>query len=663
MHNPEILLITLTASVVIVTLLRRLHLPPLLGYLMAGALVGPHCFRLLETREEMSYIAEFGVVFLLFNIGLELSLPKLISMRRPLLGLGGLQVAICTGIALGASLLLGTPLPASIAIAGALALSSTAIATKLLIEQDELQQPHGKLSLSILLFQDLAAVPFLIIIPAMAVTTGGGDSITYTLLQRLLTGTVIFFVMLAAGRWLLRPLFHQIASARSSELFMLTALLIVLASALLTEHFGLSLSLGAFLAGVMLAETEYAHQIESDIQPFRDILLGFFFISVGLMFDPGVFTTQWQALLMIVAATLILKTIIIAILAKIAGSSSSTSIRAGIALAQGGEFGLVFLSKAFGFNLIDANLNQLIIAAVVISMAISPLLIRKSEAIADGLLDVYHKFIPKSESTEQNDDLSTPPKEQANHVIICGYGRVGQTLARFLDYEGIPYVGLDLDPVRLREAKAASEPVFFGDGADEDALKAAGIDKARMVISSSNNTKQAQKTIMNARRLNPNIPILVRTIDDSDLEALQIAGATEVIPDKLESSLMLAKHMLIFLGQTPHKAQQQIHQVKLNRYKMLRTFYEGEKIGHLETNSKEKRSLHTIELTEGSYAIGQSLDEFFAKKGHFEIAYFSRNGFKCDTPALDFILQAGDIIVVEGTHEETYQAEEKLLQG
>lgn len=662
MHAPEIMLITLTASVVIVTLLRRLHLPPLLGYLMAGALVGPHCFKLLQTGEEMSYIAEFGVVFLLFNIGLELSLPKLISMRRPLLGLGGLQVAICTGIALGASMFLGTPLPASIAIAGALALSSTAIATKLLIEQDELQQPHGKLSLSILLFQDLAAVPFLIIIPAMAVTTGG-DSITYTLLQRLLMGTVIFFVMLAAGRWLLRPLFHQIASARSSELFMLTALLIVFASALLTEHFGLSLSLGAFLAGVMLAETEYAHQIESDIQPFRDILLGFFFISVGLMFDPGVFTHQWQALILIVAATVILKIIIIAILAKLAGSSSSTSIRAGIALAQGGEFGLVFLSKAYGFSLIDASLNQLIIAAVVISMAISPLLIRKSEAIADALLNFYHKFIPKSQNAEQNDELSTPPKEQANHVIICGYGRVGQTLARFLDYEGIPYVGLDLDPVRLREAKAASEPVFFGDGADEDALKAAGIDNARMVISSSNNAKQAQKIIANARRLNPNIPILVRTIDDSDLEALQIAGATEVIPDKLESSLMLAKHMLIFLGHSPQKAQQQIHQVKSNRYKMLRTFYEGEKIGHLETTSKEKRSLHTIELTEGSYAIGQSLDEFFAKKGRIEIAYFSRNGFKCDSPALDLILQSGDIIVVEGTHEETYLAEEKLLQG
>ncbi len=660
MQSFEILLITLGVAVVIVTLLRRLQLPPLLGYLIAGALVGPFGFGFLEDGEEMRYIAEFGVVFLLFMIGLELSLPKLVAMRKPLLGLGGMQVLICTAIGIFGSRFFGVPWPATIAISGALALSSTAIGTKQLIEQDELHQPHGKLALSILLFQDLAAVPFLIIIPAMAATNNTDESITQTLLLTLVIGTGIFILMLAAGRWLLRPLFHLIASARSSELFMLAALLVVLGSAFLTEHFGLSLSLGAFLAGVMLAETEYAHQIESDIQPFRDILLGLFFISVGVIFNPSVILNQWLAVLGIVSGLIIGKIIIIGILARIAGSPSHTSIRAGIALAQGGEFGLVFLSQAIDFKIINIDISQLIIASIVLSMAIAPLLIKKSDIIATGLLRLLGRSGEDLESNAGNQPII--PTSQEGHIIICGYGRVGQTLARFLEYEGIPFVGLDLDPVRLKEARTASEPVFFGDG-NEDSLKAAGIDKARLLITAFNHPKVAKKILKTARRLNPDIPILVRTDDDTYLESLTIAGATEVVPDKLESSLMLASHMLILLGQSPQKAQQQIYQVKSNRYKMLRSFYEGEDFGHLEDQPKEKKSLHAIELTAGAYAIGQSLSEIATKKGHIQVASFSRNGYKCDTPSDNTLLMAGDILVIEGTQEEIYLSEEKLLQG
>jgi len=658
----EILLITLGVAVVIVTILRRLHLPPLLGYIIAGALVGPYGLGFLEDGEQMRYIAEFGVVFLLFMIGLELSLPKLIAMRRPLLGLGGMQVLICTGLVILVSQFLGLPWPATIAISGALALSSTAIGTKQLIEQDELHQPHGKLALSILLFQDLAAVPFLIIIPAMAATNNADGSITQTLLITLVIGSGIFVLMLAAGRWLLRPLFHLIASSRSSELFMLAALLIVLGSAFLTEHFGLSLSLGAFLAGVMLAETEYVHQIESDIQPFRDILLGLFFVSVGVMFNPSVIVEHWLWVSCIVGSLVFGKIIIIAVLAKIAGSSGHTAIRAGIALAQGGEFGLVFLSQAIDFKIIDVDVSQLVIASIVLSMAIAPLLIKKSDVIADAILKLFGKS--SDEADAQQGFLKQPEcaKGKKGHIIICGYGRVGQTLARFLEYEGISFVGLDLDPVRLKEAHTASEPVFFGDG-NEASLKAAGIDKARLLITAFNQPKMAKKILITARRLNPDIPILVRTDDDAHLESLTIAGATEVVPDKLESSLMLAAHMLIMLGQSPQKAQQQIYQVKSNRYKMLRSFYEGEDFGHLEDQAKEKKSLHAVELTAGAYAIGQTISEIITKKGHIQVASFSRNGYKCETPSDNTLLMAGDILVIEGNQEEIYLAEEKLLQG
>lgn len=658
MSSFKILLITLGLSVVIVSLLRRMQLPPILGYLIAGACVGPYGLALLESKDELSYIAEFGVVFLMFSIGLELSLPKLISMRRALLGLGGLQVLLCTAAALLVGKLVGLSWAASFAVSGAIALSSTAVATKLLVEQDELQQTHGKLSLAILLFQDLAAVPFLIILPALASSTQD-SSIAEILLMQIGVGTLIFLVMLAAGRWLLRPLFHHIAQARSSELFMLTALLVVLASAFLTEHYGLSAALGAFIAGVMLAETEYAHQIESDVQPFRDILLGLFFISVGLLIDPRVVMIYWKWIGLILVGLIIFKATIIALLARFAGTAPLSAIRTGLVLAQGGEFGLFLLAVAEDKGILDLRSSQIVIAATVISMAVAPLLIRKSEKIAHFIL----KILSKEPLDDNIEELSTAPKNQEDHVIICGYGRVGQTLARFLEYEGMTFVGLDIDPVRLREAKAASEPVFFGDPSQESVLVAAGIAKARMLIVAFTNPKQALKILRIVRRLNKEIPILVRTTDDSELEALQIAGATEVIPDKLESSLMLASHMLILLGQSPAKAHQQVREVKANRYRFLRGFFEGEKVGHLETTSPEKTYLHAVELTESAYAVGRTVEDLIAQKVPLKVASFSRGGFKCNDMSPYTVLQPKDVLVLEGTNEEIFIAEEKLLQG
>ncbi len=656
MSSFEILLIILGLAVVIVSLLRRLHLPPILGYLIAGACVGPYGLALLESKEEIRNIAEFGVVFLMFSIGLELSLPKLISMRRALLGLGGLQVLLCTLAALGVAKFVGMSWAGAFAVSGALALSSTAVATKQLVEQDELDQSHGKLALAILLFQDLAAVPFLIVVPALA-GVGGGNSIGEVLLQQIFIGLVIVIIMLAAGRWLLRPLFQHIAQARSSELFMLTALLVVLASAFLTEYCHLSAALGAFLAGVMLAETEYVHQIESDIQPFRDILLGFFFISVGLVFDPRVVMDDWQPVLLIILSLIIFKALVITLLAKMAGTVTKTALRTGIVLAQGGEFGLFLIAVAYELNIINVHDSQIVIAATLISMAVSPLLIRNSKSIAIHILKFFNK--PIEEPIEE----IAPPKTLEGHVIICGYGRVGQTLARFLEYESINFVGLDIDPVRLREARAASEPVFFGDPTQESALVSAGITKARLLIIAFSTPKQSLKILRAARQLNREIPILVRTTDDSDLEALQVAGATEVIPDKLESSLMLASHMLILLGQSPAKAQQQVAEVKANRYKMLRGFFEGENIGHLEDTPLEKIYLHAVELTEGAYAVGHTLEDLVAQKIPIKISSFSRNGYKCNEPSAHMVFQAGDILVLEGTHEEIYIVEEKLLQG
>lgn len=651
------LLLVLAFAVVIVWILKRLHLPPILGYLITGMIVGPYSLSYLESQDSLSFLAEFGVVFLLFTIGLELSLPKLIAMRRSLLGLGGMQVILCTVIVLAISYMIGLSWPAAITIAGALTLSSTAVATKQLIEQDELHQEHGKLSLSILLFQDLAAVPFLIIVPALA--PSADIPIGETLLNALLMGAVVFLGMLAAGRWLLRPLFHNIAFVRSTELFMLAALLVVLVSAFITEHSGLSLALGGFLAGVMLAETEYVHQIEADIQPFRDILLGLFFITIGMKLDPRVVINEWSNLIAIVVALIVVKTMIIAILGKIAGASSPASLRAGLALAQGGEFGFALIALALPRQVLDLETSQFIIAAIIFSIALAPLFIRNSLRITNILLP------GGAAPVDEQAQLSFEDKSHyENHVIICGYGRVGQTLARFLEFEGYPFIGLDMDPVRLKEARAAKEPVFYGDSTDEAVLKAAGIEKSTLLIVAYDDDARSIKCLEVIRRINRDIPVLVRTADDRHQEKLEQAGATDVISDRLESSLMLASHMLILLGTSPEEARQQVWEVKTNRYKLLQSHYLGqEDHQHLEEVSEDKTNLHAIEITDGAYAVGKTIEQVMVDKMPIQIASFSRNGFKCEEPEPTTTLQAGDVIVAIGTAEEIYIAEEKLLQG
>jgi len=429
-----------------------------------------------------------------------------------------------------------------------------------------------------------------------------------------------------------------------------------------SEHFGLSLALGAFLAGVMLAETEYVHQIEADILPFRDILLGLFFITVGMMLNPQVLIDDWPWVLGIVFGILVVKTIVISILAKIAGTDTKPAIRTGLILAQGGEFGFALLSIAYDRAVIDSRINQIIIASIIVSIAIAPLFIRNNRFLAK----ILSGWTSRHRDPEDSQRL-TPEDEHTyrEHVIICGYGRVGQTLARFLEHEGIPFVGLDIDPLRLQEARAGSEPVFFGTPTDESVLKAAGIQKAKLLVLAFNDEPELiQKMLHIIRRLNKDLPVLVRTDDDRHLEQLQAAGATEVIPEKLESSLMLVTHMLILLGIAPDKARQQVWEVKENRYKMLRGYFLGQ-LNPMQSYPVENNtlSLHAVELSEGDYAVGKTLEELIAEKMDIQLASFSRKGYKCENPAPHTILQTGDILVLLATPDEHEAAENFLLQG
>jgi CPA2 family monovalent cation:H+ antiporter-2 len=653
------LVIVLAVAVVLVGILRRLNLPPILGYLLAGTVVGPFGLGLFNDVKDLDFIAEFGVVFLLFAIGLELSFPKLIAMRRSLLGLGGLQVLICTILATGFAKYAGLSLGAALTTAGALTLSSTAVVTKLMIEQDELHQEHGKMALGILLFQDLAAIPFLILIPALGVSADASISIQAKLLSTVLTGGALFIVMLGIGHWLLRPVLHFIAAARSSELLMLTALLVVLGSAFLTEHYGLSMALGAFLAGVMIAETEYVHQIESDILPFRDVLLGLFFITVGMYINLNTLHDDFGWVIAITVSLILTKFLVIWLLGYLTKASPISSIRTGLVLAQGGEFGFALLSLAQVGKVIDTHTNQILVSSIFLSITISPFLIKYNARLASWLGKL---FSPNSQF-EPLEAIESENLHIKDHVVICGYGRVGQTLARFLEHEGIPFIGLDLDPIRLKEAKAAGEPVYYGDATDLSVLESCHIEEASLLLIAFKDPQRAEKIIKRAKSLRPTLPILVRTEDDKHLERLQDVGATEVIPEKLESSLMLASHMLVLLGIPATKVQQQIFEVKASRYKILQSFYVGTKDMEALEEQTGQSQLHAIELTEGAYAIGRTLAELQQETPCISINNFSRSGYKCETPAMDTIFQVGDIIVLQGSLDKIHVAEEKLLSG
>ncbi|MBM4222795.1 MAG: potassium transporter, partial [Gammaproteobacteria bacterium] len=565
----EDLLVILFISVFMVSLLRKLSLPAILGYLFTGMLVSPNWLGFVQARSDLETISEFGVVFLLFMIGLELSVPKLISMRRNLITLGGGQVLITTMIIIAiGSFLDSISLAGSIAIAGALTLSSTAVVTKQLVEQSELQSRYGQLVLSILLFQDLAAVPFLIIIPSLA-NGGNGAAVGDALYTLLPIGCIVVSGLLIVGRFILRPLYHVVAEAKSSELFMLATLLVALSSAAITDAVGLSKELGAFLAGVMLAETQYAHQIETDIQPFRDVLLGLFFVTVGIHLEPYVLIVYFKWILLLVGALVCIKTLVVYLLTHYVGRHDGlTSLKAGLALAQGGEFGFAILAIETSSAILPSEILNIITSVVIISITISPLLIRNSQKIAD-------KLFGKSKKGHQvNIDglVSAPPLR--DHVILCGYGRTGQSLALFLEQENIKFLGIELNPDRLEEALNAQEPIYYGDATKEETLLASGLLYAKLIVITFDDAHRARRMLKMIRFHRPSLPVLVRTRDDRYLTTLQQSGATEVIPEALEGSLMMASHMLLMLGVDPMRVHTKVNDIKSYRYQMMRSFYQ-----------------------------------------------------------------------------------------
>jgi CPA2 family monovalent cation:H+ antiporter-2 len=654
-HALELVLILLASAVLVVVVFRSLHLPPLLGYLIVGVAIGPHALGWVADSPATRQLAEFGIVFLMFTLGLEFSLPRLVQMRGVVFGLGGAQVALTMAVLAPVALALGTTWQAAIVLAGALAMSSTAIVIRLLVERIETESSHGRATIGVLLFQDLAVVPLLILVPALA---GSGESLGRDLALAALKAAGVLAVVLLVGQRLMRPWFTLVARRRSHELFIINVLFITLGLAYVTELAGLSLALGAFVAGMLISETQYRHQVEEDIKPFREVLLGLFFITVGMQLDLRVVAGNFALVLAIFAVPLALKFALVAGLSRLRGATPGTAIRSGLALAQAGEFGLVLVVRALDLQVLDLALAQAIVAGMLLSMLAAPFLIQHSDRIALRLSGSewmlrslqLHQVAVRSLATER-------------HVVICGYGRTGQSIARFLEREGIGYVALDLDPERVREAAAAGDTVVFGDASRRETLVAAGIKRAAVLIVTYTDTPSALRVLHHAHEISTALPVIVRTRDDSGLERLERAGATEVVPDTFETSLMLASHAMLVLGVPVRRVLSQIRSVREQRYRLLRGFYHGATDDAADLDDANQPRLHTVSVDAGAHAVGRTLAELLLSEVGVEVTAVRRRGIRAEDPAPETRFEAGDVVVLLGRPDALEAAEGRILQG
>ena len=661
----ELTLLYLVAAVLGVVIFRTLKLPPMLGYLVVGVVIGPHALAFAQDSAGVRYLAEFGVVFLMFVIGLEFNLPKLRSMRTLVFGLGMSQVVLTVLGTLAGHLLLVWVWNAlssrpwemgwqgAVVLGSAMAMSSTAIVAKLLAERLELEAEHGRRIMGVLLFQDLAVVPLLVLIPALG---SSAEELATEMGWALLKAAALLTVLLVGGQRVMRWWLTQVARRKSEELFVLNLLLITLGLAWVTEHFGLSLALGAFVAGMLVAETEYKHQVETDIRPFHDVLLGLFFITIGMKLDWRPVLEQWFLVLLLTSVPVLVKFALVAGLARLFGAQPGVALRTGLYLAQAGEFGFVLLTLGAARGLVAPEWVSPVLASMVLSMLATPFVIMYSGRIVNRLSATDWMMQSLALTSIARKSIATE-----RHVIICGYGRSGQSLARLLVPEGIPYMALDLDPDRVRQAAAAGQSVVFGDAARLQSLMAAGLARAAAVVVSYHDTPSALRILRLVQEHAPQVPVVVRTVDDSDIDKLRAAGATEVVPEAIEGSLMLAGHALALVGVPMQRVVRITRDARDARYSLLRGYFHGSDDDTVEELHQAR--LRTVTVPEAARCIGQKLDSLALPALGVSVVSIRRATGGGTPPLPEHVIAAGDTLVFSGLPEPLALAEAKLLRG
>ncbi|GLT79607.1 hypothetical protein SLA2020_510900 [Shorea laevis] len=573
----------LLASVIFVPIFQKIPGgSPVLGYLAAGILIGPYGLSIIRHVHGTKAMAEFGVVFLLFNIGLELSVERLSSMKKYVFGLGSAQVLVTAAVVgLVAHFVAGLPGPAAIVIGNGLALSSTAVVLQVLQERGESTSRHGRATFSVLLFQDLAVVVLLILIPLVSPNSSKGGigfrAIAEALGLAAVKAAIAIAAIIAGGRLLLRPIYKQIAENQNAEIFSANTLLVILGTSLLTARAGLSMALGAFLAGLLLAETEFSLQVESDIAPYRGLLLGLFFMTVGMSIDPKLLVSNFPVIMGTLGLLIGGKAVLVALVGRLFGISITSAIRVGLLLAPGGEFAFVAFGEAVNQGIMSSQLSSLLFLVVGISMALTPWLAAGGQLIASrfALHDVRSLLPVESET----DDLQ-------DHIIICGFGRVGQIIAQLLSESLIPFVALDIRSDRVAVGRALDLPVYFGDAGSKEVLHKVGAERACAAAITLDTPGANYRTVWALSKYFPNVKTFVRAHDVDHGLNLEKAGATAVVPETLEPSLQLAAAVLA--------------QAKLPTSEIAATI-------------NEFRSRHLSELTELCEASGSSLGYGFSR--------------------------------------------------
>jgi CPA2 family monovalent cation:H+ antiporter-2 len=646
-------LILLVSAVVVVILFRRMAMPAILGYLMVGIAVGPHALGLVADNDSTRELAEFGVVFLMFSVGLEFSLPQLMAMRRIVFGFGTAQVIAVLLLGLAGSVALGLDWREGIVVGGVLAMSSTAIVSKTLAERGQLHSEYGRQVMGVLLFQDLAVIPLLVLVPALS---RSGGEIAGAIGAALAKAAIVLAVVLYLGQRFMRVLFDGVARQKSSELFVLFVLLVTLGLAWVTQAAGLSLALGAFLAGMLISETEYRYQVEDYIKPFRDVLLGLFFVTIGMLLDVQALVAHLAAVLALFVALMVLKFAVILGIARTFRGTKPAALRTALALAPAGEFGFVMLALASHASALEPRALQVVLAATLLSMLAAPLVLARMESIV--------LYFIKGEWTERAvalHNLAVRAMQQKQHVIVCGYGRSGQALAHLLEREKIPLIALDSDPERVREAAAAGESVVYGDAARREVLVAAAISRASALVVSFADTPKALAILSHVRALRPELPVIVRTFDNSDVARLRESGAAEIVAEVIEGSLMLATHTMMQLGMPLNHVLHRLREVRRERYRLMSGFFPG--ATDVEPVAVQQPRLRTLMLGPDAAAVGRTVGEMDVASMDVQVTAIRRRGSRDVNPAPDTRLQAGDVLVLLGTPDRLAKAEIRLLQG
>jgi len=645
------LVIIFGVSAFVVFLLQKLKVPSIVGFLIAGVVLGPHGFGIIREIREVELLAEVGVILLLFTIGLEISLKNLKRIRSAIIGGGFLQVLLTLLITSAIAYPFLGKLNASLFTGFLVALSSTAIVMKILFDRAEMDSPHGRLSMGILIFQDLCVVPLMLLTPLLTGHQGSFAEIIWTLLK----SAAILFVVIFGARWLVPNLLHQIVRTRSRELFVITIILLCLGTALLTSRLGLSLALGAFLAGLVISESEYAYQAISDILPLKDSFNGLFFISVGMLINLGLLSENLATILSAVAMILLLKTFTGFLSVQLLGHPIRVSLQTGLHLAQIGEFSFVLAMAGKSAALITENFYQLFLSASVLTMVLTPFILRASPMISSWMSS--KKLLERLDRMRRKAEKEGFPSKREGHMIIIGFGLNGRNLAEVLRETSVPYVVLEMNNDTVIQMKKKGEPIFYGDGTSPEILHKLGIATARMLVVAISDPASTRRIVQVARKENPRLYIIVRTRYAAEVEDLLKLGANEVIPEEFETSIEIFAKVLHHYQVPKNLLIEQIERIRSGSYEVLRRVELPAKNLPQKCEILTDIDTETYLVKDHSHASGRSIKELRIRSTTGATVVAVKRGSEIiPSPGLDFVIMPGDVVYLIGSQESLSKA-------